>query len=145
METIRLFLVDDEQTVRKGLRMRLEMEPDFEIVGEAADGQRAVAGVREANPDVVLMDVELPLVDGIQATAALRVAAPGCAVVMLSMHDDSGTRTRAREAGAVAFVAKHEIDGALSQAIRAAVSRPSGAIEELREERSRAEEKGAQS
>ena len=113
--------------------MRLEMEPDFEVVGEASDGHRAVVAVRDADPDVVLMDVELPVMDGIQATAALRDAAPRCAVVMLSMHDDTVTRTRAREAGAVAFVAKHEMDSALTRAIRSAAPRPSGGIDQSSE------------
>jgi DNA-binding NarL/FixJ family response regulator len=123
MDQIRLFLVDDEHTVRQGLRMRLGMEPDFLVIGEAADGGKALAGVASTRPDVVLMDIHLPVIDGIQATAVLRDTVPGCAVVMLSMQDDADTRSRARQAGAVGFVAKHEIESALAAAIRAAAQR----------------------
>jgi DNA-binding NarL/FixJ family response regulator len=119
---IRLFLVDDEQSVRRGLRMRLGMEPDIEVVGEAADGRSAVWKVGDVRPDVVLMDVQLPVLDGIQAAAALRDTVPGCAVVMLSMQDDAETRARARAAGAAGFVAKHEMDTALTAAIRDAAA-----------------------
>jgi DNA-binding NarL/FixJ family response regulator len=120
MNTIRLFLVDDEPQVRQGLRMRLEMEPDFEVVGEAGDGGTALPAVTEARPDVVLMDIEMPGKDGISITAELRTAAPGSAVVIVSMQDDPATRARAQVAGAVGFVGKHEIDSALTHAIRAA-------------------------
>lgn len=120
MNQIRLFLVDDEHSVRQGLRMRLGMEPDFVVVGEAADGRRAVADVASIRPDVVLMDIQMPIIDGIEATAALRDTVPGCAVVMLSMQDDADTRARARAAGAVGFVSKHQIESALAAAIRTA-------------------------
>jgi DNA-binding NarL/FixJ family response regulator len=123
MNQIRLFLVDDEQRVRQGLRMRLGMELDMSVVGEAADGRSALDGVRQIQPDVVLMDVHLPGMDGVAATALMREAAPGCAVVMLSMQDDADTRARARAAGAVAFVAKHELERALTAAIRSAARR----------------------
>jgi DNA-binding NarL/FixJ family response regulator len=120
MNQIRLFLVDDEHAVRQGLRMRLGMEPDFVVVGEAADGRRAVTEVASIRPDVVLMDIHMPVIDGIQATAELRDTVPGCAVVMLSMQDDADTRARARQAGAVGFVSKHQIESALAAAIRTA-------------------------
>ena len=119
---IRLFLVDDERNVLRGLRMRLGMEPDMEVVGEAADGRTAVTGVSLVRPDVVLMDVNLPVLDGIDATAALREMVPDCSVVMLSMRDDAETRARARAAGAAGFVAKHEMDTALTAAIRHAAA-----------------------
>jgi DNA-binding NarL/FixJ family response regulator len=121
MSQIRLFLVDDEPRVRQGLRMRLGMEADIAIVGEASDGQSAVVAVQAARPDVVLMDLHMPVLDGIGATAALRESLPGCAVILLSFQDDPDTRARALEAGAVAFVAKHQIETALPAAIRAAV------------------------
>jgi DNA-binding NarL/FixJ family response regulator len=121
-EPIRLFLVDDESIVRTGLRLRLGVEPDFEIVGEAGDGNLAIEGVTEARPDVVLMDVHLPVLDGIAATRAIRASLPQCAVVMLSLQDDAQTRERAREAGAYRFVAKHDIDATLTAAIREAAA-----------------------
>lgn len=102
--------------------MRLGMEPDMVIVGEAADGAGALDGVPAAGPDVVLMDVNLPGIDGIATAALLRDISPESAIVMLSMHDDTATRARARLAGARAFVGKHDIDTGLIEAIRAAAS-----------------------
>jgi DNA-binding NarL/FixJ family response regulator len=122
MKTIRLFLVDDERRVRRGLRMRLEMEADFLVVGEAGDGCAAIAGIVDAQPDVVLMDIEMPCKDGISTSEELRTLAPHAAVVMVSMQDDTVTRARATAAGAVAFVGKHEIDTALTDAIRGAAA-----------------------
>jgi DNA-binding NarL/FixJ family response regulator len=122
MKVIRVYVVDDESLVRTGLRLRLGVEPDIEVVGEAADGERALQGIAEVRPAVVLMDVHLPGIDGIAATLAVRASVPDCAVVMLSLQDDAETRTRARLAGACAFVAKHEVDAALTDAIRKAAA-----------------------
>ncbi len=120
--TISIVLVDDQATVRRGLRMRLTMEADIEVVGEAGSGEAALRLVRSLSPDVVLMDVEMPGMDGIDATAALRAAAPQVAVVILSLYDDARTRARAREAGAAAFVAKHQAKTTLLTTIRRVVS-----------------------
>jgi DNA-binding NarL/FixJ family response regulator len=103
---IRLVLVDDQPSVRQGLRMRLTVEPDMTVVGEASNGREAVTLVQRLAPDVVLMDVEMPEMDGIAAAAAMRASTPPSAVVMLSIHDDGATRTRAQAAGAAAFVTK---------------------------------------
>jgi DNA-binding NarL/FixJ family response regulator len=116
--TIRLLLVDDRPTVRRGLRIWLALQPDLEVVGEASDGSEAISLARALRPDVVLMDVEMPGMDGISATAALRSLAPQSAVVILTLHDDAATRTRAREAGAAAFVAKHLMEETLLAEIR---------------------------
>lgn len=126
MNAIRLFLVDDEPHVRRGLRMRLEMEPDFEIVGESGDGPTALTGVRETQPDVVLIDIELPGQNGIRTATGLAALAPAVAIVMVSLRDDPATRASARAAGAAAFVGKHEIDFALTRAIRFAAARRAG-------------------
>lgn len=115
---ITMLLVDDQPAVRRGLRMRLTLEPDMLIVGEAGDGQAALDLAQTLSPDVVLMDVAMPRMDGIAATGALRSAAPGSAVVMLSLHDDAAIQARAREAGALAFVAKHEGVDRLLAAVR---------------------------
>jgi NarL family two-component system response regulator YdfI len=120
--TISIVLVDDQATVRQGLRMRLTLEQDMEVVGEAESGEAALRLVRALSPDVVLMDVEMPGMDGIVATAALRATAPHVAVVILSLYDDARTRARAREAGAAAFVAKHQAKTALLATIRRVVS-----------------------
>src|SRR5689334_13051192 len=98
---IRILLVDDQPTMRSGLRMRLELEPDLAVVGEAGDGAAAVALARETHPDVVIMDLEMPVMDGISATIALRAVAPASAVVVHSLYDDAATQARARAAGAV--------------------------------------------
>lgn len=124
---IRILLVDDQQNIRRGLRMRLALEPDLAIVGEAADGEAALRMARLVAPDVVVMDIEMPVMDGIAATSALRDASPRCSVVMLSLYDDAATRTRAAAAGASAFVAKTKMDETLLDAIRAAGSKPTPA------------------
>ena len=100
--------------------MRLELEPDLEVVGEAENGPAALEQVRRLAPSVVLMDVQMPGMNGIEATRELRAQAPGTAIVVLSMHDDATTQARARAAGASAFVTKHGIDSSLLEAIRRA-------------------------
>jgi DNA-binding NarL/FixJ family response regulator len=116
--TIRLLLVDDRPAIRRGLRIWLALEPNMEVVGEASDGAEAISLARALHPDVVLMDVEMPGMDGVSATAALRSVVPQSAVVILTLYDDAATRTRAREAGAAAFVAKHRIEETLLAEIR---------------------------
>ena len=118
---IRLVLVDDQPGVRQGLRMVLTLEPDMAVVAEGSTGREAVTLVQRLAPDVVLMDVEMPEMDGISATAMIRANTPQSAVVMLSIHDDGATRARAHAAGAVAFVNKNGAIEALVAAIREAV------------------------
>jgi CheY-like chemotaxis protein len=119
---IRLLLVDDQPQVRRGLMMRLALEPDVEIVGECGDAESAIELARSLRPDVVIMDVELPGMDGIDATRTLRTALPRTAIVMLSLHDDNDTVARAKAAGAACFVAKHRMEGPLLAAIRDAAT-----------------------
>ena len=116
--TIRLLLVDDRPAMRTGLRIWLALEPDLEVVGEASDGSEAISLTQALRPDVVLMDIEMPGMNGISATAALRSVAPHSPVVILTLHDDAATRTRAREAGAAAFVTKHRMEEILLGEIR---------------------------
>jgi DNA-binding NarL/FixJ family response regulator len=118
---IPILVVDDQPSVRAGLKMRLALEPDLRIVGEAGDGLEALQQARRLRPDVVTMDVELPRMDGIAATAVLSAFAPESAVVILSLHDDARLRERARGAGAGAFVSKQAGDVDLLNAIRAIV------------------------
>lgn len=125
---IRLLIVDDQATVRLGLHMRLALEPDIIIVGEAGDGASAVTLAEELQPDIVVMDVEMPHVDGIAATAALRTCAHPCAVVLLSIHDDAATQAQATAAGATAFVAKHDSEATLLTAVRCAAERSPGTL-----------------
>ncbi|PWT78904.1 MAG: hypothetical protein C5B60_00465 [Chloroflexi bacterium] len=120
---IRLLLVDDHAVVRRALRERLQLEPDLEVVGEAGTGREALALAASLAPDVVLMDIEMPDLDGIQATAELRRVLPRSAVVILSIHDDVPTRVRALAAGAVAFVEKRGATQTLIAAVRQAAGR----------------------
>jgi DNA-binding NarL/FixJ family response regulator len=103
---INVFLVDDQESVRRGLKMRLALEEDLQVVGEAADGKKALALIQELKPDVVIMDIEMPGMDGISTTFALHDMAPEIKVVLLSLHDNPFLRDRAFIAGASAFVEK---------------------------------------
>jgi len=117
---IRVLLVDDQPAVRQGLRMRLALETDVCVIGEAVNGAEAVVMAQVIRPDVAVIDVDMPGLDGLQAAEALRQLTPGTAVVMLSIHDGDGVRARARAAGTAAFVGKHEPPEALLTAIRGA-------------------------
>lgn len=119
-EMIRLLVADDEQMVREGLRMALALERDMAVVGEAASGQAALDLAAAINPDVVIMDLEMPNMDGVTATAALRSVAAHSAVVMLSIHNDLVSRERALAAGATAYVDKGAGLERLLEAIRSA-------------------------
>ena len=118
---IKLLLVDDEPLVRKGLRMRLASEPDLVVGGEATNGKEALVLAEALHPDVVLMDIELPLMDGIAATQALHAFSPELAVIILTIHDDEATRAQAQAAGATAFITKSGANGELLRIIRQAV------------------------
>jgi DNA-binding NarL/FixJ family response regulator len=119
---IRVLLVDDQAVVRRALRGRFHLEPDLEVVGEASTGSEALMLAQTLTPDVVLMDIKMPDMDGIEATAVLRKAVPQSAVVILSISDDAQTRGRAQTAGAVAFVEKRGATDALLSAIRQAAA-----------------------
>lgn len=114
---IRLLLVDYQQAVRRGLKMRLALEEDLEVVGEAGDATEAISLARALRPDVIVMDVEMPGVSGIEATQRLSAVAPRSAVVIFTLRDDAATQEQARAAGA-AFVAKHRTEETLLAAIR---------------------------
>jgi DNA-binding NarL/FixJ family response regulator len=103
--TNRLLLVDDHQLLRQGLRRAVE-EAGFEVVGEAGDGQEAVRLALALRPDLVLMDVSMPGLDGIEATRRLRTAVPETRVVVLTMHGEEEVAARALRAGAVGYLVK---------------------------------------
>lgn len=105
---ITVLLVNSEAIVQEGLRMRLALERDMTIVGEASTGAEALELVQRLQPDIVLMELTLPDMDGIAAIAALRAAQPESAIVILSLQDDATIRARAQAAGAASFVGKHE-------------------------------------
>jgi two-component system, NarL family, response regulator LiaR len=127
---IRLLLVDDQPVVRRGLRLRFQLEPDMQVVGEASNGREGLTLAQALSPDVVLMDLEMPVMDGIEATAALRTVVPQSAVVILSIHIDKQTRVRAQAAGAVAFVEKRGTTDTLLAVIRQAAAQAGEGIEE---------------
>jgi DNA-binding NarL/FixJ family response regulator len=114
---IRLVLVDYQQAVRRGLKMRLALEEDLEVVGEAGDATEAILLARALRPDVIVMDVEMPGVSGMGAIERLRAVAPRSAVVVFTLRDDTATQEQIRAAGA-AFVAKHRTEETLLAAIR---------------------------
>jgi DNA-binding NarL/FixJ family response regulator len=118
--TIRLLLADDQDLVRTGVRMILESEPDLEIVGEARDGREAVAKARRLRPDVVLMDIRMPDVDGVAATAELTALEPPLAtrVLVLTTYDLDEYVFAALRAGAAGFLLKHAPSDELVAAVR---------------------------
>jgi DNA-binding NarL/FixJ family response regulator len=103
--TTRLLLVDDHKLLRQGLRRAVE-EAGFDVVGEAGDGEEAVRLAVALQPDLVLMDVTMPVLDGIEATRRLRLSVPEARVVILTMHGEEETVARALRAGAVAYLLK---------------------------------------
>jgi DNA-binding NarL/FixJ family response regulator len=103
--TPRLLLVDDHKLLRQGLRRAVE-EAGFDVVGEAGDGEEAVRLAIELQPDLVLMDVTMPVLDGIEATRRMRQSAPEARVVILTMHGEEETIARALRAGALAYLLK---------------------------------------
>jgi DNA-binding NarL/FixJ family response regulator len=124
---IRLLLVDDEARVRQGLRMCMAGEPDFDVVGEAEEGERAVALASQLRPDVVVIDLRMLGVDGIEATRVLAETEPSTRVVVLSLQDDAGTRREAIASGAAAFVGKQEGIPRLFEVIRSVAGRAQSA------------------
>ncbi len=123
---IRIVLVDDEPAVRRGLKMRLELTREMQVVGEVGDGAAALGQIMELAPDVVIMDIELPGCDGISVTRMVCAKTANIGIVILSMHDDPETRARAIAAGAAKFVSKHEGTETLLRAIREALAPESG-------------------
>ena len=117
----RVVVVDDHAVVRHGVRSILAAHADFEVVGEAADGVEALAVVRDAGPDLVVMDVSMPRMTGLQAARELTQRAPELRVVMLSIHDDEQFFFEALRVGASGFVLKSAVDQDLVAACRAAL------------------------
>jgi DNA-binding NarL/FixJ family response regulator len=116
--TTRVVLVDDEAMVRVGLRMVLTAEPDIEVVGEAADGAAAVDVVTATEPDVVLMDVRMPVVDGIEGSRRVLAAAPGVRVLVLTTFDEDDYVEAALRAGVSGFLLKVAPPERLVDAVR---------------------------
>ena len=120
MSRIRLLLVDDHEVVRRGLRMLLENEADLVIEGEAGDGGEALALMEKLKPDVVIMDITLPDMSGIDATRRIKTLHPNVAVVALTIHEDEQYFFEMLQAGAAGYVPKRAAPDDLITAIRAA-------------------------
>jgi DNA-binding NarL/FixJ family response regulator len=117
--TIRVFLADDHAVMRDGVRFLLEGEPDIRVVGDAADGRTTVRLVAQLLPDVVLMDITMPELNGIEATARIRAAHPATQVVILTMHSTSEHIYRALQAGALGYILKESAGTEVTTAVRA--------------------------
>ncbi len=116
---IRILLADDHTVMRRGLRLLLESQPGFTVVAEAADGREAIAQAEAAKPDVAVLDIAMPNLNGIEASQRINAALPGTAIVILSMHSDEGYVLRALKAGAKAYLLKDSAEGDLIEAIKA--------------------------
>jgi DNA-binding NarL/FixJ family response regulator len=122
MAPIRVVLVDDHPVVLGGLRALLDSLPDFEVVGTATDGEAGVREVVLTRPDVVLMDIRMPGIDGLEATRRIRESASGVAVLVLTMFDDDDTVFGAMRAGAQGYLLKGADQAEIDRAIRAVVA-----------------------
>ncbi len=118
-KTIRVLLADDHTVVRKGLRLLLEGHPGLTVVADAADGREAVALAEQHRPDVVVMDVAMPGLNGIEAARQISGKMPHTAIVFLSMHSDEGYVLRALKAGARGYLLKDSAEHDLINAVKA--------------------------
>jgi DNA-binding NarL/FixJ family response regulator len=119
LNPVRILLADDHTVMRNGLRLLLERQPHLRVVGEAADGRQAVALSESANPDVVVMDIGMPNLNGIEATRQIVSHRPRTAIAILSMHSDESYVIRALKAGARAYLLKDSAEADLLAAVRA--------------------------
>ena len=117
--SIRILLADDHAVMRTGLRLVLERQPDFDVVAEASDGREAVGLAQQHHPEVVVMDVTMPNLNGIEAARQICTALPQTGIVMLSMHSDEAYVLRALKAGARGYLLKESAESDLIAAIRA--------------------------
>jgi DNA-binding NarL/FixJ family response regulator len=119
---LRIVIADDQASVREGLVLLLNGLPDIEVVGAAADGEQALALVAEHQPDAILLDLHMPVLDGIGATRRLAGEHPGVAVVVLTTYADDGTVLDALQAGARSYLTKDADRAEIAQALRAAAA-----------------------
>jgi two-component system response regulator NreC len=119
MKPIRILLADDHTVVRKGLRLLLESQPDFQVIADAADGRETVALAERHTPDVVVMDVAMPGLNGIEAARQISAKLPHTAIVFLSMHSDEGYVLKALKSGARAYLLKDSAENDLISAVKA--------------------------
>ncbi|MBX6383599.1 MAG: response regulator transcription factor [Microbispora sp.] len=116
--TIRLLLADDQEMIRQALHTLLDLEPDFEVVASVGRGDEVTAAALEHHPDIALLDIEMPGLDGLATAAVLAAQVPDCRVIILTTFGRTGYLRRAMEAGAVGFVVKDAPAETLADAIR---------------------------
>ena len=119
-DVVRVVIADDHPVVRSGIRGMLASDPEFDVVGEAADGAEAVALTTRELPDVVLMDLRMPALDGASATAEIRARCPETQVLVLTTYDTDADIVRALEAGAIGYLLKDVPHEEITRAVRAA-------------------------
>jgi DNA-binding NarL/FixJ family response regulator len=119
MNIIRILLADDHTVIRKGLRLLLESQPGFKVVAEASDGRETIAMAQAHQPDVVVLDVAMPTLNGIEAAKQISSSVPKSAIVFLSMHSDEGYVMKALKSGAKAYLLKDSAEYDLINAIKA--------------------------
>jgi DNA-binding NarL/FixJ family response regulator len=119
MSPVRVLLADDHKLMRAGLRLVVEQQPEFTVVGEADDGRQAAAMAESLKPDVIVMDVAMPNLNGIEAASRIAQSNPAIHIVMLSMYSDEGYVLRALKAGAKAYLLKDSAEADLAAAIHA--------------------------
>jgi DNA-binding NarL/FixJ family response regulator len=119
MKTIRILLADDHLVVRRGLCLLLESQPDFQVVAEASNGREAVAVAGEYLPDIAVLDVAMPLLNGIEAARQISTRQPQTGIVFLSMHSDEGYVLKALKSGGKGYLLKESAEYDLIHAIRA--------------------------
>jgi two-component system, NarL family, response regulator NreC len=119
MSLVRIIIADDHPFMRTGLRHVLEEHPEFRVVGEAADGREAVQMVGEETPDVAILDIGMPNLNGIEAARQICASAPRVAIIVLSMHSDEAYVLRALKAGARAYLLKQSAESDLIAAVKA--------------------------
>ncbi len=118
MNEIRIFIVDDHSVLRAGLKALLEAEPDMHVVGEAEDGPTCLQKVESAQPDVILLDINLPTMNGLEALKRLHAKVPRSKVLILTMHDDADYLRQALQEGSAGYVLKQAAGDELIMAIR---------------------------
>jgi two-component system response regulator NreC len=115
----RIFLADDHAVLRSGLRLLIDNQPDMQVVGEAGDGEATLQQVTQLQPDVILLDLHMPGLDGLKTLPRLRQSVPDSQVLILTMHDDISYLQETLQAGAAGYVLKQAVDTELLMAIRA--------------------------
>lgn len=121
-EKLRILIVEDHQTVREGIKLLVDAQPDMEVVGEAGDGEIAIREAVRLKPDLVLMDISMPTLNGLRATRRLRLDYPNLRILMLTRHTDDGYLQQLIEAGANGYVLKQSAPTELINAIHTIAS-----------------------